>query len=88
MEYSIPFVCVFGVVTVFLSLLAIVLLSGLMSRILRAMGKPEQSALSASPAPVQPTHDPAVIAAMMAALADDSGLDLKNVRLRIEKATE
>ncbi|MBR1779862.1 MAG: OadG family protein, partial [Oscillospiraceae bacterium] len=42
MEYSIPFGCLFGILTVFCSLIVIVILSTLMSAVIRAFERSKQ----------------------------------------------
>ena len=54
MNYSIPFVCAFGIITVFCSLIVIVILSSAMSAVVRKLEKPAQTvakAPAAAPAP-------------------------------------
>ena len=84
MTYSIPFVCAFGVLTVFFSLCIIVLLSTVMSAIVRKLEKPAPAA-PASPAPAPaaaaPQQDPQLMAAITAAIAADLGVSFSNVRI-------
>lgn len=84
MTYSIPFVCAFGVLTVFVSLCIIVLLSTVMSAIVRKLEKPAPAA-PASPAPAPaaaaPQQDPQLMAAITAAIAEDLGVSFSNVRI-------
>lgn len=85
-SYSIPFVCAFGIVTVFLSLIAIVLLATVMSAIVRAMEKKASvpaATAAAAPAPVTaaPQQDPQLMAAITAAIAEDLGVSFSNVRI-------
>lgn len=86
--YSIPFVCAFGIITVFVSLIAIVLLSTVMSAIVRATEKKASApaaAAAAAPAPapaaVAPQQDPQLMAAITAAIAEDLGVSFSNVRI-------
>ena len=44
MNYSIPFVCAFGIITVFCSLIVIVILSSAMSAVVRKLEKPAPAA--------------------------------------------
>ncbi len=88
MNYSIPFVCAFGVLTVFCSLMIIVLLSTAMSAVVRKFEKPAASAAQAAApapapaaAPAAPQRDPELMAAITAAIADDLGVDFSNVRI-------
>ena len=48
MHYSIPFVCAFGMLTVFASLIIIVILSSAMSAVVRKLEKPAQTGLHGS----------------------------------------
>ena len=89
MNYSIPFVCAFGIITVFLSLIVIVILSSAMSAVVRKLEKPAPAAAKpAAPAPASapkaaaaPTQDPQLMAAITAALAEDLGVSFQNVRI-------
>ena len=89
MNYSIPFVCAFGVITVFLSLIVIIILSTVMSAVVRKLEKPAPAAAKpAAPAPTSapkaaaaPTQDPQLMAAITAALAEDLGVSFQNVRI-------
>lgn len=89
MNYSIPFVCAFGIITVFLSLIVIVILSTVMSAVVRKLEKPAPAAAKpAAPAPASapkaaaaPTQDPQLMAAITAALAEDLGVSFQNVRI-------
>lgn len=92
MNYSIPFVCAFGIITVFCSLIVIVILSSAMSAVVRKLEKPAPAA-AAKPraaAPVSapkaaasaaPEQDPQLMAAITAALAEDLGVGFQNVRI-------
>lgn len=91
MNYSIPFVCAFGIITVFLSLIVIVILSSVMSAVVRKLEKPAPAAAKpAAPAPASapkaaapaaPAQDPQLMAAITAALAEDLGVSFQNVRI-------
>lgn len=86
MNYSIPFVCAFGVLTVFASLIVIVILSSAMSAIVRKLEKPAPApAAPAAPvpaaAPAAPQQDPQLMAAITAAIADDLGVNFSNVHI-------
>lgn len=82
MTYSIPFVCAFGVITVFVSLIIIVLLTNVMSAIVRKLDKPAPAAAApAAPVPAAPQQDPQLMAAITAAIAEDLGVSFSNVRI-------
>jgi sodium pump decarboxylase gamma subunit len=93
MNYSIPFVCAFGMITVFLSLIVIVVLSSAMSAVVRKLDKPAAATPAkttvAAPAPVAkpvavaaaPEQDPQLMAAITAAIAEDMGVSFSNVHI-------
>ena len=88
MNYSIPFVCAFGLITVFCSLIVIVILSSAMSAVVRKLEKPAPAAAKPrAAAPVSaaksaaPEEDPQLMAAITAALAEDLGVGFQNVRI-------
>ena len=96
MNYSIPFVCAFGMLTVFASLIVIVILSSAMSAVVRKLEKSAPAAAvkapaSSAPAPVKPSasaapaaapqQDPQLMAASTAAIAEDMGVNFSNVHI-------
>ena len=88
MNYSIPFVCAFGIITVFCSLIVIVILSSAMSAVVRklekptpAAAKPHAAAPVSAPKAAAPEQDPQLMAAITAALAEDLGVGFQNVRI-------
>ena len=88
MNYSIPFVCAFGILTVFASLIVIVILSSAMSAVVRklekpapAAAKPRAAAPVSAPKAAAPEQDPQLMAAITAALAEDLGVGFQNVRI-------
>ncbi len=91
MNYSIPFVCAFGIITVFLSLIVIVVLSSVMSAVVRKLDKPAPAAKTPAAAPVSaakptavtaaPTQDLQLMAAITAAIAEDMGVDFSNIHI-------
>lgn len=91
MNYSIPFVCAFGVLTVFCSLVVIIILTYAMSAVVRKLEKPAPAPASAAPAapaapaaaPVvaAPQQDPLLMAAITAAIAADLGVNFSNVTI-------
>ena len=88
MNYSIPFVCAYGLITVFCSLIVIVILSSAMSAVVRklekpapAAAKPHAAAPVSAPKAAAPEQDPQLMAAITAALAEDLGVGFQNVRI-------
>lgn len=88
MNYSIPFVCAFGIITVFCSLIVIVILSSAMSAVVRKLEKPAPAAAKphaatpvSAPKAAAPEQDPQLMAAITAALAEDLGVGFQNVRI-------
>ena len=84
MHYSIPFVCAFGLITVFASLIVIVILSSAMSAVVRKL-ETVAKAPAAAPAPAAPAaapqQDPQLMAAITAAIAEDMGVSFSNVHI-------
>ncbi len=95
MHYTIPFVCAFGMLTVFASLIVIVILSSAMSAVVRKLETPaptapvRASAPAPAPAPAAkapapaaaPEQDPQLMAAITAAIAEDMGVNFSNVHI-------
>lgn len=93
MHYTIPFVCAFGMLTVFASLIVIVILSSAMSAVVRKLEKPAPTApvRASAPAPAPaakapapaaaPEQDPQLMAAITAAIAEDMGVNFSNVHI-------
>ena len=88
MNYSIPFVCAFGIINVFCSFIVIVILSSAMSAVGRklekpapAAAKPHAAAPVSAPKAAAPEQDPQLMAAITAALAEDLGVGFQNVRI-------
>lgn len=81
MDYSILFVCLMGIGTVFVGLICLIVLTALMGRVLKGTQKP-------APAPV-PVGVPAsseanreeLVAAISAALAEELGTDITGIRI-------
>lgn len=85
MEYSNLFVCLMGIGTVFFALSMIVILTKIMSALI---GKaPAPAPVVAVPvAPVAPApKDPAMMAAISAALAEELGTDIAAIRIHSMK---
>lgn len=76
------FVVVMGIGTVFFGLICIVVLSYLMSAICRKTEKSTESAASVAPVATESIPNrQAMIAAISAAIAEDSGTDLSAIRI-------
>lgn len=89
MEVSGAFVCLMGMGVTFVGLTCIILLTVLMGKIMGAMAQrePPKAAPPAPAAPAAPANgltDPVRIA-IMAALAQEPGLDLSGANVRIRK---
>ena len=81
MDYSIIFVCLMGIGTVFVGLVCLIVLTMLLGRILGRSGQP------AAPAPVPAvsaapeTNREELVAAVSAALAEELGTDITGIRI-------
>lgn len=86
MEVSGAFVCLMGMGVTFVGLTCIILLTVLMGKIMGAMAQrePPKAAPPAPAAPADGLTDPVRIA-IMAALAQEPGLDLSGANVRIRK---
>ena len=88
-NYSIVFVVLMGMGTVFFGLVGLIILTTLVSRIVREKEKPEETAppvLPAAPAEPVPKENGIQLAArVFVVLADELHIDLKDTRLTIEK---
>ena len=78
MDYSLWFVCLMGMGTVFFGLVCIIILTKLMSAVLGK--KPAQSASRSADALPQ-TVTPELVAAVSAALAEELGTDITGIRI-------
>ena len=81
MDYSIIFVCLMGMGTVFFGLICLIVLTTLMSRI---CGSKQPAAAPAAPAAVPAAAEPnqqELIAAISAAIAEDLGTDITGIRI-------
>ena len=81
MDYSIPFVCLMGMGTVFFGLICLILLTLVMSRVCKAIQKP---APAAAPVPAVAVPEPdrqELIAAVSAAIAEELGTDITGIRI-------
>lgn len=84
MDYSHLFVCLMGMGTVFFGLICLIALTGVMSAVLRSMGKQQAAAppVPVPPAPATGAVTPELIAAVSAAVAEDLGTDITGIRIK------
>ena len=80
MDYSLWFVCLMGIGTVFFGLVCIIILTKLMSAVLGKKPAPAQSASRRADALPQ-TVTPELVAAVSAALAEELGTDITGIRI-------
>ena len=80
MDYSLWFVCLMGMGTVFFGLVCIIILTKLMSAVLGKKPEPAQSASHSADALPQ-TVTPELVAAVSAALAEELGTDITGIRI-------
>ena len=80
MDYSIIFVCLMGMGTVFFGLICLIVLTTLLGRV---CGHRRQDAAPASavPAPAPAADQQELIAAVSAAIAEDLGTDITGIRI-------
>ena len=80
MDYSLWFVCLMGMGTVFFGLVCIIILTKLMSAVLGKKPAPAPSASRSADALPQ-TVTPELVAAVSAALAEELGTDITGIRI-------
>ena len=80
MDYSLWFVCLMGMGTVFFGLVCIIILTKLMSAVLGKKPALAQSASRSADALPQ-TVTPELVAAVSAALAEELGTDITGIRI-------
>ena len=80
MDYSLWFVCLMGMGTVFFGLVCIIILTKLMSAVLGKKPAQAQSASRSADALPQ-TVTPELVAAVSAALAEELGTDITGIRI-------
>ena len=80
MDYSLWFVCLMGMGTVFFGLVCIIILTKLMSAVLGKTPAPAQSASRSADALPQ-TVTPELVAPVSAALAEELGTDITGIRI-------
>ena len=79
MDYSILFVCLMGIGTVFVGLVCLIVLTMLMGRALKGSPKPAPAPVVAPAAPE--TNREELVAAISAALAEELGTDITGIRI-------
>lgn len=80
MDYSGAFVSLMGMGTVFFGLICLIVLTGIMGRIVGRKAAAKEAAVSTAPA-VQNPIDPAFVAAVSAAIAEELGTDITGIRI-------
>ncbi|MCF0228299.1 MAG: OadG family protein [Parasporobacterium sp.] len=94
MEYSNLFVCLMGIITVFIGLICIIILVSIMSGIVRKTEKAMDKKAAPAPAPaVQPaagqsTLTGETVAAISAVLAEEMGADVSAIRIKSIKKVQ
>ena len=81
MDYSIIFVCLMGMGTVFFGLVCLIVLTTLLGRV---SGRTQQAAPAAAistPAAAPAVNQQELIAAISAAIAEDLGTDITGIRI-------
>ena len=81
MDYSIPFVCLMGMGTVFFGLICLIALTMVMSRVCKAIQKPAPAAAPVPTAAVPEPNRQELIAAVSAAIAEELGTDITGIRI-------
>lgn len=82
---SIAFVCVMGIVTVFIGLICLIFITNITSAVCRKIAKPEESqSIPVSPAlaiaaPIPNKQE--IIAAACAVIAEELGTDVSNIKV-------
>ena len=80
MDYSIVFVCLMGMGTVFFGLICLIVLTTLLGRICGRAQTPAPAATSA-PAAAPAVNQQELIAAVSAAIAEELGTDITGIRI-------
>ena len=80
MDYSIIFVCLMGMGTVFFGLICLIVLTTLLGRI---VGRKQEAAAATASAPAveAAVNQQELIAAVSAAIAEDLGTDITGIRI-------
>ena len=81
MEYSIIFVCLMGMGTVFFGLICLIVLTTLLGRFFGRKQQEVPTAASPAPAATPVVNQQELIAAISAAIAEDLGTDITGIRI-------
>ena len=82
MDYSIIFVCLMGMGTVFFGLICLIVLTTLLGRLCGQKQQSAPAAVSPAPAAVSAGDQQELIAAVSAAIAAELGTDITGTRIR------
>ena len=81
MDYSIIFVCLMGMGTVFFGLICLIVLTTLLGRVCGQKQQSAPAAVSPAPAAVSAGDQQEPIAAVSAAIAEELGTDITGIRI-------
>ena len=81
MDYSIIFVCLMGMGTVFFGLICLIVLTTLLGRLFGQKQQSAPAAVSPAPAAVSAGDQQELIAAVSAAIAEELGTDITGIRI-------
>ena len=81
MDYSILFVCLMGIGTVFVGLVCLIVLTMLMGRLLKGSQKPVPAPVPAAAPAAPEANREELVAAISAALAEELGTDITGIRI-------
>ena len=81
MDYSIIFVCLMGMGTVFFGLICLIVLTTLLGRVCGQKQQSAPAAVSPAPAAVSAGDQQELIAAVSAAIAQELGTDITGIRI-------
>ena len=81
MDYSIIFVCLMGMGTVFFGLICLIVLTTLLGRLCGQKQQSAPAAVSPAPAAVSAGDQQELIAAVSAAIAEERGTDITGIRI-------
>ena len=81
MDYSILFVCLMGIGTVFVGLVCLIVLTMLMGRILKCSQKPVAAPVPVAAPAAPEANREELVAAISAALAEELGTDITGIRI-------
>ena len=81
MDYSIKFVCLMGMGTVFFGLICLIVLTTLLGRVCGQKQQSAPAAVSPAPAAVSAGDQQELIAAVSAAIAEELGTDITGIRI-------